>query len=244
MSPVGLRTVLWPWPPSLLFHESLLLVCESTWKVLPLMSDVVPVLAASVWSSCKGFSFFRLLNIWRHWSITKGEESDGGQVVFRGRSIKNQPFAPTSSKSSCLIWFDFILKILGVQLLFDACSLYTFIQFSLCACLTLLRMIWPVMRLMFLMSKATNKSVFVSTQSWCGKGNRRRRFGYRWLNRREVVQSHGRILLKHLQQQRSGPLWRMLLCDCIWWGSCCVKINNLRKGKETENRSHPTNTGL
>lgn len=157
MSPVGLRTVLWPWPPSLLFHESLLLVCESTWKVLPLMSDVVPVLAASVWSSCKGFSFFRLLNIWRHWSITKGEESDGGQVVFRGRSIKNQPFAPTSSKSSCLIWFDFILKILGVQLLFDACSLYTFIQFSLCACLTLLRMIWPVMRLMFLMSKATNK---------------------------------------------------------------------------------------
>lgn len=161
MSPVGLRIVLWPWPPSLLFHESLLLVCESTWKVLPLMSDVVPVLAASVWSSCKGFSFFRLLNIWRHWSITKGEESDGGQVVFRGRSIKNQPFAPTSSKSSCLIWFYFILKILGVQLLLDACSLYTFIQFSLCACLTLLRMIWPVMRLMFLMSKATNKSVFV-----------------------------------------------------------------------------------
>lgn len=74
MSHVGLRTVLWPRPPSLLFRESLLLVCESTWKVLPLMSDVVPVLAASVWSSCKGFSFFRLLNIWRHWSITKGGE--------------------------------------------------------------------------------------------------------------------------------------------------------------------------
>lgn len=162
MSPVGLRTVLWPRPPSLLFHESLLLVCESTWKVLPLMSDVVPVLAASVWSSCKGFSFFRLLNIWRHWSITEGGERRWSSC-FSWPFHQKQPFAPTSSKSSCFILFYFILKILGVQLLFDACSLYTFTQFSLCAsaCLTLLRMIWPVMRLMFLMSKATNKSVFV-----------------------------------------------------------------------------------
>lgn len=106
-SPVGLRTVLWPWPPSLLFHESLLLVCESTWKVLPLMSDVVPVLAASVWSSCKGFSF---LGSWIFEGIGRSqmEESDGGQVVFRGRSIKNNRSAPTSSKSSCFILFLFL----------------------------------------------------------------------------------------------------------------------------------------
>lgn len=121
------------------------------------MSDVVPVFATSVWwSSSWGFYFETpgYLKALVHHKRRRAVVVNLFPWLFHYKRLS----APISSKSSC-----FILKILSVWLPLDACNLYTFVWFSLCAsaCLTLLRMIWLVMRLMFLMSKAANKSVFV-----------------------------------------------------------------------------------
>lgn len=137
----------------------LLLVCESTWKVFS--SD-----ERRCACSCR-FSLMILSSRLLFWNSKVfegiGPPTKGGErrlsTFFRGCSIKND--RPLDFLQELL--FCFILKILSVRLPLDACNLYTFVWFSLCAsaCLTLLRMIWPVMRLMFLMSKAANKSVFV-----------------------------------------------------------------------------------